>query len=230
MDATLIVIPARDEADSIGDVIRAIAVEGPFSVLVINDGSTDATVAVASAAGAQVLTLPVPLGAWGAMQTGIRYGYANGFDRVVTMDADGQHEPIYLHQLIQLLKSEHADVVIGACPERGSKARQLAWSYFRRMTGFSIEDLTSGFRAYNRKAIELLSGPEATLLDYQDIGVLLLLRRAHMKIVELSVEMRPRLAGHSRIYSSWWAVARYMAETTVLCLAHWNTKPVLDDD
>ncbi len=230
MDATLIVIPARDEADSIGDVIRAIAAEGSFPVLVVNDGSTDATVAVASAAGAQVLTLPVPLGAWGAMQTGIRYGCCHGFDRVVTMDADGQHEPRSLLPLINVLKNGDADVAIGACPQRGSLARKLAWTYFRRLAGFSIEDLTSGFRAYNRKAIELLSGPEATLLDYQDIGVLLLLRRAGMKFAELSVEMRPRQTGHSRIYSSWWAVARYMLETTVLCLAHWNAKPLTYDE
>jgi glycosyltransferase involved in cell wall biosynthesis len=230
MDATLIVIPARDEADSIGSVIRAIAAEGAFPVLVINDGSTDSTAAIAAAAGAMVLTLPVPLGAWGAMQTGIRFGCCQGFDRVVTMDADGQHEPRYLLPLIDLLKNGDADVAIGACPERGSLARKLAWSYFRRLAGFSIEDLTSGFRVYNRRAMELLSGPEATLLDYQDIGVLLLLRRAQLKVTEMSVEMRPRQAGHSRIYSSWWAVARYMLETTVLCLAHWNVKPAAYDD
>jgi hypothetical protein len=132
--------------------------------------------------------------------------------------------------MLSLLLAGAADVVIGACPQRGSKARKLAWAFFRRLAGFSIEDLTSGFRAYNRRAIELLAGSEATLLDYQDIGVLLLLRKARMTIVELPVEMNPRLSGKSRIYSSWWAVLRYMAETTVLCLAQWNVRRVTRND
>jgi glycosyltransferase involved in cell wall biosynthesis len=222
MDLTLIVIPAKNEAGSIGDVIRAILNLGPFQILVVNDGSTDTTARISTETGAKVLNLPVPLGAWGAMQTGIRYGRRYGFDRVVTIDADGQHEPRFLNDLIRMLKEKSADVVIGACPERGSAARKLAWSYFRRLTGFSMEDLTSGFRVYNRKAMEVLAGPEATLLDYQDIGVLLLLRKAGMRIVEMPVEMQARSVGKSRIFSSWWSVMRYMAETTLVCIAYWR--------
>jgi glycosyltransferase involved in cell wall biosynthesis len=224
MESTLIVIPARDEADSIGDVIAAVIASGPFPVLVVNDGSTDATVQIALALGATVLTLPVSLGAWGAMQTGIRYALRNGFERVVTIDADGQHEPRYVRSIVDALIREGADVVIGACPERGSVPRKVAWSFFRNLTGFPIEDLTSGFRVYSRKAIAYLSGPTANLMDYQDIGVLLLLRQADMKIVEFPVEMRPRRGGGSRIYTSWWVVTRYMLETTILCLAHWTRK------
>lgn len=230
MESTLIVIPARDEAASIGSVISAIAEQGPYPVLVVNDGSTDATVAVARSAGASVFTLPLPLGAWGAMQTGIFYARQKGYDRVVTMDADGQHEPRYIEALIALLKSGDADVAIGACPQRGSAARKFAWSFFRRLTGFSIEDLTSGFRAYNCQSIELLAGREATLLDYQDIGVLLLLRKAGLRISELPVAIQPRKVGRSRIFSSWWVVVRYMMETTILCLAHWQAKPAGQDD
>ena len=227
MNLTLIVIPARNEAASIGEVIRAIAEQGAFPVLVINDGSADATVECAQKAGAKVLSLPLPLGAWGAMQTGIRYARRHGYERVVTMDADGQHEPRYLKALLAPLTTGASDVVIGACPGRGSPARRLAWAYFRWLTGFSIEDLTSGFRAYNRRAIELLAGREATLLDYQDMGVLLLLRKAGLKVAELPVAMQPRHVGQSRIFSSWWVVARYMAETTLLCLAHWRVRPLL---
>lgn len=226
MNSTLIVIPARNEAASIGSVIRAIAEQGSFPVLVVNDGSTDETALRAREAGARILNLPLRLGAWGAMQTGICFAYRNGYARVVTMDADGQHEPCYLHALLDLLKSGSVDVAIGACPERGSPARRLAWRYFRRLTGFSIEDLTSGFRAYNHKAIALLAGREATLLDYQDLGVLLLLRKAGLNIKELAVAMQPRISGQSRIFSSWWVVARYMAETTMLCVAHWQIRPV----
>lgn len=230
MESTLIVIPARDEAASIGSVISAIAECGPYPVLVINDGSTDTTVEVARAAGANVFSLAIPLGAWGAMQTGIFYARQKGYERVVTMDADGQHEPRFIESLMALLKTGQVDVAIGACPQRGSAARKLAWSFFRRLTGFSIEDLTSGFRAYNRQSIELLAGSEATLLDYQDIGVLMLLRKAGLKIAELPVEIQLRRVGRSRIFSSWWRVALYMVETTILCLAHWRTNSAVRDD
>lgn len=225
LDATLIVIPARNEAATIGTVIRTIAAQGPFHVLVVNDGSTDATARLAREAGAKVLTLPLPLGAWGAMQTGILYADRKDYRQVVTMDADGQHEPRFLEALLGLLSSGAIDVAIGAYPERGSRARKIAWAFFKYLTGFSIEDLTSGFRAYNHRAIRVLAGREATLLDYQDIGVLLLLRNAGMNIVELPVAMQLRKTGRSRIFSSWWAVARYMAETTILCLAHWQVMP-----
>jgi len=114
--------------------------------------------------------------------------------------------------------------VIGACPERGSRARHIAWAYFRLLTGFGIEDLTSGFRYYSRDACRVLASEEATLLDYQDVGVLLLLRRAGFGIAEVSVTMLPRQNGISRIFFSWGAVVRYMAETTLLCLARWNTR------
>jgi hypothetical protein len=73
--------------------------------------------------------------------------------------------------------------------------------------------------------VRLLAGEEATLLDYQDVGVLLLLRRANLKIAEIPVAMNPRRSGSSRVFSSWWTVGRYMAETSLLCLARWNLRP-----
>jgi hypothetical protein len=136
------------------------------------------------------------------------------------MDADGQHEPAYLPDLIA--QGRDADVVIAACTSRGSRARQAAWSYFRLLTGLRFDDLTSGFRYYNARACQLLASEEATLLDYQDIGVLLLLRRANLRISEISVLMNPRKSGASRIFFSWWTVGWYMAETSLLCLARWN--------
>jgi len=151
------------------------------------------------------------------MQTGIRHALRHGYQSVITMDADGQHEPEYLPQM--LATGEHADVVIGAYPERGSPLRQLAWAYFRRLTGFGYQDLTSGFRYYNRRACQLLAGSEATLLDYQDVGVLMLLHRAGCSIREIPVTMNARQSGASRIFSSGWAIMRYMMETSVFCLA-----------
>jgi glycosyltransferase involved in cell wall biosynthesis len=216
----LVVIPALNEADCIGDVIAQARAYPGVHVLVIDDGSTDNTAAVALLHGASVVSAPLWQGAWGAIQTGIRYAVRNGYSGVVTMDADGQHEPGYLPQLIEA--SSGADVVIAACPSRGSRMRHIAWSYFRFLTGFSFDDLTSGFRYYNARACRLLAKEEATLLDYQDIGVLLLLRRANLRIAEVSVAMNPRKSGASRVFSSWWTVGRYMAETSLLCLARWN--------
>lgn len=219
-DKLLVVIPALNEADCIGEVIQQARAFPGIHVLVIDDGSTDNTAAVAMLHGAKVISAPLWQGAWGAIQTGIRYAVRNGFSGVVTMDADGQHEPAYLPQLVAAAKE--ADVVIAACPSRGSRMRHIAWSYFRFLTGFSFDDLTSGFRYYNARACRLLAKEEATLLDYQDIGVLLLLRRADLRIAEVAVAMNPRKSGASRVFSSWWTVGRYMAETSLLALARWN--------
>lgn len=217
----LVVIPALNEADDIGDVIREARAHGAIDVLVVDDGSTDATSAVALACGATVAKAPLWQGAWGAIQTGIRYAVRHGYEAVVTMDADGQHEPAYLPKLIEAARSG-ANVVIASCPSRGSRLRHVAWSYFRLLTGFEFDDLTSGFRYYDAAACALLAKQEATLLDYQDLGVLLLLRHARLRIAEISVAMNPRRHGASRVFSSWWTVARYMAETSLLCLARWK--------
>jgi hypothetical protein len=216
----LVVIPALNEADCIGDVIAQLRRFHGVHVLVVDDGSTDDTAAVAMLHGATVARAPLWQGAWGAIQTGIRYAVRHGYSGVVTMDADGQHEPAYMPQLIGAARD--ADVVIAACPSRGSRMRHIAWAYFRFLTGLSLDDLTSGFRYYNARACRLLAKEEATLLDYQDIGVLLLLRRAGLRVAEIAVAMNPRKSGASRVFSSWGTVARYMAETTLLCLARWN--------
>lgn len=213
----LVVIPAKNEAATIASVVHSVLKQGLADVLVVDDASTDDTGRVAREAGARVLSAPLPQGAWGAMQTGIRYGVRHNFTSVITIDADGQHRPEEIDRLLQAAR--FADVVIGACPSRGSPARKFAWTFFRWLTGFSLEDLTSGFRLYNARACALLAGEAATLIDYQDMGVLLLLREAGLTFAEVEVQMNARESGVSRIFYSWWAVARYMLETTVLCIA-----------
>jgi len=215
----LVVIPALNEAACIANVVAQARAHAGIDVVVIDDGSTDDTVSIATLSGATVLRAPLWQGAWGAIQTGIRYAVRKGYGAVVTMDADGQHEPAYLPSLIDA--AGDANVVIAACPSRGSRLRQLAWRYFRFITGFNLDDLTSGFRYYDARACRLLSLEDATLLDYQDIGVLLLLRRAGFKISEIPVAMNPRRSGASRVFFSWGTVAWYMIETSLLCLARW---------
>ena len=217
----LIVIPAKDEAETIGTVIQALGNAGFHHVFVIDDHSSDGTGDIARAAGATVARPVLPLGAWGGMQLGIRYAVAHGHEAVITMDADGQHEVAEIPAL--LAAAGEADVVIGAHPQRASALRQLAWRWFRMIAGFELRDLTSGFRYYNRDAISILAQDEATLIDYQDIGVLLLLRKAGLRLVEVPVSMNTRQVGRSRIFNSWFSVSRYMVTTTLLCLARWHT-------
>ena len=158
----------------------------------------------------------LPLGAWGGMQLGIRWAYAQGYARVITMDADGQHEVEELPALLAV--ADQADAVIGAFPERASQLRRIAWWWFQRLTGLRVTDLTSGFRCYNHRAMGVLASQQATLLDYQDVGTLLMLRKAGLRVTEVPVSMNARVLGVSRIFSSWAKVARYMAVTTVLCV------------
>lgn len=218
----LIVIPARNESATIGELLRSLHTAGYQHVLVIDDLSDDGTGDIARAAGARVLRPVLGLGAWGGMQTGIRFGLRQGFDCVVTMDADGQHEVSELPALLQA--SAQADVVIGAFPERASSLRRIAWGWFRLLTGLALTDLTSGFRCYRGEALGVLASSEATLLDYQDVGTLLLLRRAQLHVVEVPVKMNARIAGSSRIFNSWLSVGRYMAVTTLLCLSRWRVR------
>jgi hypothetical protein len=153
------------------------------------------------------------------MQTGLRYAQRQGWKLAVTLDADGQHDPADITALIAPILAGEADVVIGACPPRVSWARRLAWGYFRALSGIGLEDLTSGFRAYNRAAIDRLALPDAALLDYQDVGVLLILRHQGLRIREVPVTMRERNNGKSRVFNSWLTVIRYMLRTSLLILA-----------
>jgi glycosyltransferase involved in cell wall biosynthesis len=217
--ACLAVMPARDEASTVGAIVRDVADTLGCAVLVVDDASSDETCANARAAGATVIRLPLGLGAWGATQAGIRYAKRNGFARVITLDADGQHVPASLPALLEAHARTGANVVIGTCVERLSRAKRIAWRYLRALTGLKLADFTSGLRLYDAKAIDVLAGQEASLLDYQDVGVLMLLSRSGLTIAEAPVPMLPRRTGRSRVFASWPVVARYMTHTTVLCLA-----------
>jgi len=218
----LIVIPARNEAGTIATVLHRLHAADWHDILVIDDQSSDDTAAIARTAGAQVLTPLLPVGAWGGMQAGIHHALRRGYEAVITMDADGQHE---VAEIPTLLAARHeADLVIGAFPERASRMRQWAWYWFRQLAGFDLRDLTSGFRLYSRAAMTTLASHEATMLDWQDLGALLLVRQHGLRIKEVPVAMNLRSDGKSRIFHSWFSVARYMGATTLLCLARWKPR------
>ena len=215
----LAVIPARDETATVAAVVAGVRAALGCAVLVVDDASRDDTVVKAREAGALALRLPLGLGAWGASQAGIRYAQRHGYAGVLTLDADGQHLPESLPALFAAQARNGANVVIGTCPGRLSRAKRIAWRYLRMLTGLGLADFTSGLRLYDASAIEILAGPAASLLDYQDVGVLMLLAKHGLIIEETPVPMLPRREGHSRVFASWPVVARYMLHTTVLCIA-----------
>jgi len=212
----LVIIPAHNEAEDIGSVIADVRSFCDYPVVVVDDASSDGTIAEASLAGATVIPLAVQLGAWGATQAGLRYALRKGFSHAITMDADGQHQAASLPALLQPVIEQRADVVIGACTQRGSVLRKIAWRLMKRVSGLRLEDLTSGFRVYDHRAIRRLAGWQATLLEYQDVGVLTALQASGLRIVDVEVEMRPRGHGISRVFHSWASVAYYMSYTLLL--------------
>ena len=218
----LIVMPAFNEAGTVGTVVASLTKAFDYPVVVIDDASHDGTAAEARRAGARVLSLSIQLGAWGATQTGIRFAQRHGFDYVITMDADGQHPPEWVPQLVTAIEAEPSNVIIGACTSRGSRSRRVAWFLLRHLSGVWIDDLTSGFRIYDRQAIQLLSGWRANYLDYQDVGVLALLMSKGLTVSDIQVPMLPRTNGASKIFRSWIVVAYYMLHTAVLSLSKRN--------
>lgn len=215
----VVLIPAFNESATIRGLVREIRQIVEADVVVIDDTSTDNTAEAARSAGALVLSHPLRSGAWGAIRTGLRYAARHGYEIAVTMDGDGQHLPNCIGEIVLPVAGKESDVVIGSCTHRASFARKFAWSFFRRLTMLGIDDLTSGFRAYNRKAIYALIREDTSLLDYQDIGVLLLLQKKGLVISEIPISMCPRVSGHSRVFSSWFAVCRYLAHTGIICLS-----------
>ncbi len=221
---TLIVIPAFNEADNLSQLLPKLCAAVTADILVVDDFSSDNTAQVVKNQGLTCLQLPLQLGAWCATQTGIRYAKRHGYDYVLTMDADGQHLPEEINRILQAISDHPFDVIIGTCPQRVSRLKKIAWRFFKMISRIKIEDLTSGFRVYNQRAIHVLADKTASLLDYQDVGVLLLLLRSDLKIKEIPVKMALRQDGKSRVFSSWLVVFKYMLQTTTLCIANIGAK------
>lgn len=212
----IVVIPARDEAADVGDVVRKVTDTG-LPVVVVDDYSGDHTAEVARRAGAAVLQMPFHAGAWAAIQAGMRFARQQGWEFAATLDADGQHNPADLDRLLhQMDEPDRPNVVIGACVDRANKRRRFAWRVLRWLSGLDIRDLTSGFRIYDRKAMDLLTRPHQTLLEYQDVGVLLCLHAHGMQVREIEVPMCERRHGISRIFRSWPLVAYYLIYSTLI--------------
>lgn len=203
----LIIIPAYNEAANIEKVINNIVQNYPqYDYVIINDGSTDKTEEVCANAGYQVLNLPINMGIGGAVQTGYRYAKKNNYDAAVQIDGDGQHDVAFLEDMLKLLESGEADVVIGSrfVQKEGfqsSQIRRVGIRFLsilaRILTGVQIRDITSGYRVVNRRFIEIYANDYPA--DYPEPEAMIIAAVHGGRIKEYPVIMRERENGTSSI-------------------------------
>lgn len=216
----LVVIPAYREERTIGQVVSAIRETFPYDVLVVNDGSPDRTSDVAREAGATVLDLPCNLGIGGAVQTGFLYARDGGYDIVVRIDGDGQHEIGDIPKVLEPILAGGADAVIGSrflgeTEYRGSIPRIFGIRHFRGLvnlfTGYRVTDPTSGFFAINRRLIDFYADNYPS--DYPEVDSYILMHRLGARALEVPVRMYDRTEGKSSITA--FRAVYYMVKVTL---------------
>jgi len=202
---TLVIMPALNEEESLPEVLAALRSQAPdLDVVVVDDGSSDGTAAVARAAGVAVVSLPYNLGVGGAMRTGFRYALRLGYDRAVQLDADGQHDPTDVMRLLAELDNG-ADLVVGSRFANGDghyevgRTRRAAMGIMRRavkvVSGREFTDASSGFRAFSRPMLELFAANYSVDYLADTVEALLTAVRSGMRVVEVPVTMRVRAGG-----------------------------------
>lgn len=203
----LVIIPAYNEKDNIEQTLNDLKKNAPeYDYVVINDCSTDNTLMILKDMKAQFIDLPVNLGIGGGVQTGYIYALKNDYDIAIQMDGDGQHNASYLQALVQPIVNGEADVVVGS---RYITKEGFQSSFFRRMginflsgliklcAGVKVCDVTSGFRAVNKKMIALFAKEYAQ--DYPEPEAIVLASQNGAKVLEVPVIMNERSGGASSI-------------------------------
>jgi glycosyltransferase involved in cell wall biosynthesis len=203
----IILIPAFNEEGAVGSVVKEVREVMPgVPVLVVDDCSADATSTVARQAGARVLPLPHHLGLGGCVQAGYRLAFELGYDYVIRVDGDGQHDPRDIPRILDALEREGCEMVIGSRFMNGNTGhsgflRAMAIVFFRAVLrpilGRPVRDPTSGFVGVNRTALALFS--RSFPLEYPEIEALVVLQRKKFRFVEVPSHMRPRRAGRTTI-------------------------------
>jgi glycosyltransferase involved in cell wall biosynthesis len=210
LNSTLAVVPAYNEAATVGRVIRDLQLAAPgVDVLVIDDGSTDCTEGAARDAGARVLRHPFNLGIGGAVQSGFQFALENGYARMVQVDGDGQHLPREI-AVLEAAMDEQSDVDL-VCGSRfltdngylAPISRRTGIHIFAfllsRIIGQQVTDPTSGFRLYNRRAIALFARDYPH--DYPEVEAVLMVHFHRLSMIEVPVQMLERGGGTSSISS-----------------------------
>ena len=203
----LIIVPAYNEESAVGGVVHSIREAMPgVPILVIDDCSADGTIGVATAAGARVLALPHHLGLGGCVQAGYKLAYELGFQYVIRVDGDGQHDAYDIPRVFETLRLSGCEMVIGsrfiqANGGRTSAARSLGIRFFRLVLrpilGKAVHDPTSGFVGVNRTALAVFS--RSFPLEYPEIEALVVLQRKAFQFQEIPCKMLPRTTGRSSI-------------------------------
>jgi glycosyltransferase involved in cell wall biosynthesis len=203
----LILIPAFNEEGAIANVIqevRGVVPQAP--ILVVDDASGDGTSKRAHAAGADVLRLPYHLGLGGGLQAGYKLAYELGFQYVIRVDGDGQHDPKYIPVLLETLKQTGCHMVIGSRFQDSnggytSVVRAIGIWFFRLVLrpilGKPVHDPTSGYVGVNREALNVFAG--SFPLEYPEIEALVVLQRRRFEFAEVPCRMRRRKTGRSTI-------------------------------
>ncbi len=209
----LAIVPAYNEAEAIATTVAAVRHHAPdFDVVVVDDGSADATAERARRAGASVLCMPFNLGIGGAVQSGYIYALERGYDVAVQVDGDGQHDPRHIHDLLKRLHADpQLNMVTGSRfldadgdGYRSSAPRRVGIRVFSgivsMITGQRVTDPTSGFRMTNRQGIELFARDYPH--DYPEVEAIVLMHFHNLRSCEIPVVMRPRMSGESAISST----------------------------
>ena len=193
----ILLIPAFNEGAHLAAVLEGVNQAAPdFEIVVVDDGSTDATARVAEEKGAVVLRHPFNLGYGAALQTGYKYAVDCGARMLVQMDGDGQHDPAEAVSLLGPVRADEADLVLGSrfserSGYRMGALRSLGRQLFRgigRLTGLQVTDPTSGFQALNARVLKIYI-EDAFPVDFPDVDVLIAVHRAGLRIAELPVQM-----------------------------------------
>jgi len=212
MSRYLAIVPAHNEVEAIAATIAEIKAAAPeFDVLVIDDGSSDATAAAATTAGARVVSLPFNVGVGAAVQCGYIYASAHDYEVAVQVDGDGQHDPRDIPRLLAALNADPATHLVTGSRfiERGdghrsTPLRRLGIALFARivslLTAQRVTDPTSGFRMTDRVGIELFARDYPT--DYPEVEAIVLAHSYALHTHEVAVQMRARTTGRSKISTS----------------------------
>lgn len=232
MQRVIVIIPAFNEEERIAAVVAGIRVAVPaVDILVVNDGSRDATVANARQAGAIVVSHPFNMGYGVSIQTGYKYALRHGYDYLVQIDGDGQHDPAHIPQLLGIVESGEADFVLGSrflstSSYRPPLLRRLGMAFFRKIVSLVIRqpmtDCTSGYQAFNREVMQFFAG-ELFPCDYPDADVLISLHLAGFCIREIPVRMYANAAGksmHSGLKPLYYVFKMLLSITVTLLRSH----------
>ncbi len=217
----LVIIPAYNEEENIKEVVGKIVKDfSQYDYVIVNDGSSDRTAEICKKERYNVLNLPINLGIGGAVQAGYRYAKAGNYDIAIQIDGDGQHDISFVEKMIQLIATGEADVVIGSrfLEKKGfqsSRTRRMGIKFLSGLikicTGTKVNDVTSGFRAVNKKFIDIYCNEYSN--DYPEPEAIVSAVMYRGKIAEIPVVMNERQGGESSI--QFWNSIYYMIKVTL---------------